>query len=246
MAVTRHLIVNGDDFGRSRRVNAGIMLAHEHGILTSASLMVRWPSSAEAANYARATSGLSVGLHLDLGEWRYTGDNWELVYRVVDDHDPAAVQVEVDRQLQTFWSLVGRPPTHLDSHQHVHRSEPVRSALLAAGQQLGIPVRECTDRVRHVGVFHGQDGRGNPYPQGISRGHLIGTVRALPDGVSEVGCHPASEPELGSTYADERPMELRVLCDPAVGAALEDEGIELCNFLTAPTQVRAPIGGINA
>jgi predicted glycoside hydrolase/deacetylase ChbG (UPF0249 family) len=64
----RTLIVNADDFGLTSGVNAGIARAHEEGILTSASLMVRWPAAAEAAAYAARTPGLSVGLHVDLGE----------------------------------------------------------------------------------------------------------------------------------------------------------------------------------
>jgi predicted glycoside hydrolase/deacetylase ChbG (UPF0249 family) len=37
----RILIVNGDDFGRTAGVNRGIIEAHQRGVLTSASLMVR-------------------------------------------------------------------------------------------------------------------------------------------------------------------------------------------------------------
>src|SRR6266850_6925669 len=36
----RQLIVNGDDFGLSPQVNAGILHAHRHGILTDTSLMI--------------------------------------------------------------------------------------------------------------------------------------------------------------------------------------------------------------
>ena len=41
MNLSRYLIVNADDFGQSVQVNQGIIHAHEHGIVTSASLMVR-------------------------------------------------------------------------------------------------------------------------------------------------------------------------------------------------------------
>jgi len=41
MSDRRYLIVNADDFGQSPGVNRGIIQAHEHGIVTSASLMVR-------------------------------------------------------------------------------------------------------------------------------------------------------------------------------------------------------------
>src|SRR5688572_28379081 len=76
----RHLIVNADDFGFSPGVNRGIAEAHERGIVTSASLMVRWPAAAAAASYARARPELSVGLHLDLGEWVLRDGAWVPLY----------------------------------------------------------------------------------------------------------------------------------------------------------------------
>ena len=54
----RYLIVNADDFGLSPGVNRGVVQAHERGIVTSASLMVRQPAAGAAAACARAhTSG---------------------------------------------------------------------------------------------------------------------------------------------------------------------------------------------
>ena len=53
MSDKKYLIVNADDFGLSPGANRGIMGAHEHGIVTSASLMVRWPVAAEAAAYLK-------------------------------------------------------------------------------------------------------------------------------------------------------------------------------------------------
>jgi len=62
MSAKRYLIVNADDLGHSSAVNRGVMRAHDHGIVTSASLMVRWPAAVEAAEYARNRPGLSLGL----------------------------------------------------------------------------------------------------------------------------------------------------------------------------------------
>ncbi len=243
--VERRLIVNGDDFGRSEMINQGIIQAHEQGILTSASLMVRWPAAEAAGLYARDTPGLSVGLHLDLSEWRFEGE-WRPVYEVLPVLDPGAVRRELDRQLDLFQRHVGRAPTNLDSHQHVHRDEPVRSALLDAGERLGVPVRDCTPSVAYLGSFYGQDGRGYPYPEGISAGHLLELISTLSEGVTELGCHPANEPEVESSYADERPVELAVLCDPSIRAAVRTERIRLCNFANALPGGRAPTGGPNA
>src|SRR3954452_23338645 len=127
MHATRSLIVNADDFGLSAGVNRGISEAHERGIVTSASLMVRGPAAEEAAAYARAHPALSVGLHLDLGEWAWHDGGWGSVYEVVRADDAEAVADEAGRQLPAFPRLAGRAPTHLDSHQHVHCNQPVLS-----------------------------------------------------------------------------------------------------------------------
>ena len=79
----RLLIVNADDFGLSEGVNRGIIEAHERGIVTSASLMVLKEFAPDAAAYCREHGRLSLGLHLDLGEWVYDGEAWVAVYRVV-------------------------------------------------------------------------------------------------------------------------------------------------------------------
>src|SRR3954469_16501974 len=85
----RELIVNADDFGLCAAVNEGIVLAHERGIVTSTSLMVSRDGAAEAAAYARSHPRLSVGLHIDLGEWVCRGRTWVPNYVVVplDDRD---------------------------------------------------------------------------------------------------------------------------------------------------------------
>ncbi len=60
----KRLIINGDDFGLSREVNAGIIRAHRDGILTSTSLMVVDTARDEAVALAKDNPALDVGLHL--------------------------------------------------------------------------------------------------------------------------------------------------------------------------------------
>ena len=63
---SRRLIVTGDDFGWSPRVNDAICQAYDAGVLTSASLMVAAPAAEAAARLARERPGLAIGLHAAL------------------------------------------------------------------------------------------------------------------------------------------------------------------------------------
>ena len=222
------LIVNADDFGRSPGVNEGVIRGHEQGVVTSATLMVRWPAAEEAAAYARG-SALSVGLHLDLGEWEYRDGEWRERYQVVPE-TPESVAAELDRQLERLERLIGGPPTHLDSHQHVHLNEPARTALRQAGERLGIPVRWFTPGIAYSGAFFGQDSRGTPLPDTITVDALVEVIEALPAGVTELACHPAAEHDHDSAYGEERLRELETLCDPRVRAAIDRCGIALRSF----------------
>ena len=64
--ISRRLIVNADDFGRSHDINEAVIQAHEQGILTSASMMVNEPAFLQAVSLARSHPRLGVGLHLSL------------------------------------------------------------------------------------------------------------------------------------------------------------------------------------
>jgi predicted glycoside hydrolase/deacetylase ChbG (UPF0249 family) len=230
--VKRYLIVNADDFGQSNGVNHGIIAAHEQGIVTSASLMVRWPAAVEAATYGRTHRDFSIGLHLDLGEWIYRDGAWVALYQVVDMDDPVMVANAVADQLAEFCQLVGQAPTHIDSHQHVHRSEPVRSIVAKLAHQLGVPLRHFSATVRYCGNFYGQMAAGEALPAAISVEGLCKILATLPPGISELGCHPGVADDVDSMYRAERSAEVRTLCDPRIRDALNTENVQLCSFHT--------------
>ena len=232
--MSRAAIVNADDFGQSAGINRGIVEAHERGIVTSASLMVRWAAASAAAAYARAHPRLSVGLHVDLGESIYRDGEWVTLYERVDRLDARAVDAEIRGQLSLCRQLLGRDPTHLDSHQHVHVEEPVRSILDDLARELGVPLRHRSSRLRHDGRFYGQTSTGGPLTEGISPAHLVEILRGLPDGVTELACHPGCADDVVTMYRAERRVELAALCDPGVRRVVEDEGIALISFADLP------------
>jgi len=226
----RRLIVNADDFGLSAGVNRGIIEAHQNGIVTSTSLMVRWPDAVAAAALAQRHPTLGVGLHLDLGEWYYDEGEWPARYDVVDLEDHDAVQREVEEQVARFVNLMGRDPTHLDSHQHVHRDPFVRRVLVGIGDRLGVPVRAEGTGISYCGDFYGQDGRGYPVPEAITVDALVGIVWSLPEGTTELACHAGYGDGLVTTYAAERADEVRALCDRRVRSAIEERHVALSSF----------------
>lgn len=229
-ASARALIVNADDFGQSPGINAGIIKTHRDGIVTSASLMVRWPAAPAAAAYARCHPDLSVGLHVDLGEWSQVGAEWFPRYEVIDKTDRKAVEDEILRQLDMFRTLMGRDPTHLDGHQHVQRSGHPGEILGEQAARLGVFLRGSSPAISYVGGFYGRSGSGVPYPDGVRAERLLQLIENLPPGLSELGCHPGLGTDLESDYVDERILEVKALCDPRVRRAIEQLGIELRSF----------------
>lgn len=232
MVGKRYLIVNADDFGMSPGVNRGIIKSHECGIVTSASLLVRWPAAAEAASYGRRQDNFSLGIHADLGQWVYRAGKWFPNYQRVNMNDAKEVEKEIASQVAVFLKLVGKPPTHLDSHQHVHRREPVRSILLQLANKFKIPLRSYSPRVQYCGKFYGQTARGLPNPSVLSVSGLLTILKSLPSGYTELGCHPGEANDVQTEYRVERLHEMNILCNPQIRKDLTALGIQLCSFDT--------------
>ncbi|HET7574096.1 MAG TPA: ChbG/HpnK family deacetylase [Solirubrobacterales bacterium] len=224
--MSRVMIVNADDLGLSPGVNAGIAAGFERGIVTSASLMVRQAAAADAARCATERPGLAVGLHLDLEGRDYARGGVAAWHCDLADAD--AVERECRDQLSAFRQLLGRDPTHLDSHHHLHLAEPVRTAAAGLAAELGVPLRGGA--VRYEGRFFARRGGGEADPAAVAPTALLAIVAELPAGWTELGCHPAAEPPPGSSYGEARTWELRTLCDPAVREAIAGEGVALASF----------------
>ncbi|PYM12456.1 MAG: hypothetical protein DME18_11385 [Verrucomicrobia bacterium] len=212
----KFLIVNGDDFGASRGINRGILEAHERGILTSTSLLVKTPWSEEAAELSRDAESLSVGLHVDLGKepGPTTGSQGRL-------------REELRRQFARFQELMHRRPTHLDSHHNVHRDPQALPLFLELAEEHGLPLREHSS-ARYFSKFYGQWGGQTHLEQlGVeSLARMLATE--IGDGFTELGCHPGYvDPDYPSGYSTEREAELRTLCHPRIRQALAEQAIQL-------------------
>lgn len=230
----KKLIVNADDFGQSEGINKGIIQAREHGIVTSASLMVRYPAAVSAATYSKNNHAFGIGLHIDLGEWIYNDGNWDPLYEVVSLEDVNAVKNEINNQLNSFYSIMGRTPTHIDSHQHVHQRESIRSVVNDIARELNITLRGYSNKVNYSGDFYGQLTDGSPFHEAISVNGLNKTLLKLSDGITELACHPGLGDEVKTMYRTEREIEVKTLSDSNIQETIVKANIELCSFEGIP------------
>jgi hopanoid biosynthesis associated protein HpnK len=140
------LIVNADDFGLTRGVNAGIIRAYREGILTSATLMANGPAFDDAVELARANPGLGVGVHLALLGGRAVAPRQEVTSLADRDNQlPDTLFVlltrlssgwiptrQIEREFRAQINRVldaGIVPTHLDTHKHTHTHPRVMEAM---------------------------------------------------------------------------------------------------------------------
>ncbi|HWC87798.1 MAG TPA: ChbG/HpnK family deacetylase [Solirubrobacteraceae bacterium] len=214
------LIVNADDYGASGGINAGIIQAHARGIVTSTSLMVMGTAAADGVRLARAHPDLGIGLH------------WDLDFgATVELSDSGAVRAELACQLETFHELVGRPPTHVDSHHHIHREPEVAEIARELVAPVGVPLRE-DGRVVYVGGFYGQWEYGVTDLEHVSPDFLIWILRhEVGEGWTELGCHPGHVwGDFTSSYLHEREVELATLTDARVRDEIRALGIRLASY----------------
>jgi predicted glycoside hydrolase/deacetylase ChbG (UPF0249 family) len=226
----KFLIFNADDFGASTGVNRGILACHIHGVVTSTSLMVTGRAVREAVSMSRDYPTLAVGLHWDV---------WGEDEREFDIDDIPAVRDEFQRQLDEFHRLLGRLPTHVDSHRHAHREPHLMPVFRELVEPLGVPLRD-DGRVSYVGGFYAQwewmvtnlEYVSVPFLQQMLREEVL-------EGWTEFSCHPGyRSPDYQSVYLAEREAEVRTLTDPRIRQTIDELGIRLVSYADFPELAR--------
>ena len=139
----KRVFLCADDYALAPGVSEAIRALIRTERLNATSVMIIFPDlKAEAAALDDACAGrkVSVGLHVTLtGAFApLTGgealpDLRRLVGRsLLRRLDLRAVAAEVEAQFTAFHEVFGRPPDHVDGHQHAHVLPGVRQVVLAA------------------------------------------------------------------------------------------------------------------
>ncbi len=249
MKPSRTLIVNADDFGLTRGVSRGILEAGAKGIVTSTTLIVNRPLEPTLVDELKAAE-LGVGLHMNLtlgapvanpkrvpslvdAEGKFVRDAREAAKRASKDE----ARIELGTQIDEFRKIMGRFPTHLDTHHHIGRHEPILELVLDFARAIKVPVRSQDDQVRVAARrltlrtpdhFVGESGP-EPY---WSAERVLEHLASLPGGVTEFMTHPGYfDDDLAySRYGKQRETELAGLTDPRAREAVAREGIRLAHF----------------
>ncbi|MFG1403304.1 ChbG/HpnK family deacetylase [Xanthobacter sediminis] len=142
----KHITLCADDYAISPGVSAAIRRLIEARRINATSVMTVFPGLAEEArrlDEVAAGREVSVGLHITLTGGTAPLTPWtdgadlpslrELVARAFTGRiDRAAVATEIEAQFLAFERAFGRPPDHVDGHQHVHVLPGIRGAVLKA------------------------------------------------------------------------------------------------------------------
>jgi predicted glycoside hydrolase/deacetylase ChbG (UPF0249 family) len=229
MNAARTVIFNADDFGASEGVNRGIVECHVDGVLTSTSMMVTGAAVEEAVELSAEHPDLAIGLHWDV----YGEDERDFNMR---DHQ--AIRDEFARQVDAFHELMGRGPTHVDSHRHAHRE--AFDLFRELVEPLGVPLRG-DGSVTWVGGFYAQWEWGVTELEHVSVAALQRMLREeAAEGWTEFSCHPGyRSPGYEAMYLIEREEEVRTLTDPRVRRTLDDVGLRLASY--ADFAARTPV-----
>ncbi|HYU35456.1 MAG TPA: ChbG/HpnK family deacetylase [Thermoanaerobaculia bacterium] len=133
----KRLVVTADDAGLHPGMTAGVLAAHDAGIVTATSVSANGRAFDDAVARLRERPGLDVGVHLTLvGErplsppeevpsllggdgrllpaWPVFARRW-LLGRIRPDETEAELRRQIERLLAT-----GLPVVHLNAHQHLH------------------------------------------------------------------------------------------------------------------------------
>ncbi|MDA1183363.1 MAG: ChbG/HpnK family deacetylase [Acidobacteria bacterium] len=145
------VIVNADDLGLSKHVNAEIFRLIDAGRVTSATLIANGPAIEEASRRTRDVPGVSFGAHLNLTEFapltgpRGLGPLVDADGGFLGNIRRVKIRAALRQAIRAEWNAqigrlraLGIDVSHIDSHHHVHTIPGLFSTLKAVQRDSGI------------------------------------------------------------------------------------------------------------
>ncbi len=222
----KHLIVTADDFGLSQAVNEAVELAHTDGILSAASLMVAGDAAADAVARARQAA---AEIRAQLAAFHATG--------LAVDHLNPPPHFHLHPTVQTLLLDLAReqrlPPLRLpvEPPGGAWRTDPAETLRRwLAWSFHGLRTRALRRRLRAAGVACNDACFGIWDSGRMDRARLAAAIAALPDGVSEIYCHPATRRSADQPASYQPVAELAALRDPTIRDLLARLGVRPVRF----------------
>jgi len=239
------LIINADDFGYSKGVNYGIIDAHKHGIVTSTTLMVTMPGVSHAVELMKENPDLAVGLHLNIsvgkplssGKSLVGGDgNFIKPSKLPKDYryNLEELKAEVYAQYNKFVELVGKKPSHFDSHLATTDILPqMKEVSSALAVEKNLPLRNIQlSHVKTVKFIQHRTYAANP---GLN--YILEHIDKITSHeFVEIMCHPAYIDAYimeNSSYNMQRVEELKFLLSENLIEVLKSKDVVMTNYLDA-------------
>jgi len=275
--VPRLLIVNADDLGLHEDINRGIHIGHSEGIVTSTSLVACGEAFNHASTVIEDCPELDVGVHLTLVEerplcapneiptlvgrdGRFLPTYRHVAARAVSGSISADDVIrELRAQIERVISI-GRQPSHLDSHQHIHLLPSIwrvtkklatdygirwiriprftalfsnRRSLSDAGFRLGLNVLSAAASNSSAGRGRKIMTAGLHHSGRLDEASLLRVISDLRPGISEVISHPGIDtPALSMRYRWHYnwSAELAAVTSSPVMSLLASDGVRLTRF----------------
>lgn len=248
----RRLIINADDCNLTAGVTQGILQAHDQGGVSSTTILINLPLESETVRALKKRRRLGLGLHLNVtlehpvspvsrvrslmkdGRFRRPADYAERA--------PSLQELirEYEAQIVLFQKHFGTKPDHLDTHHHLHDREPFFKAVAAVAKRWKLPIRRSQMFQREEFQKQAKMLRTTDYLFGNLEAKFIweeapflGIVETLPEGTSEIGCHPGycdAELRAISSFREARERELKLFSNSRLRKVLSPLGIELVRF----------------
>lgn len=250
----RVLIVNADDFNLTEGVSNAILHCHDRGVVSSTSVFANLPLSQNQLSGLKKRKKLGTGLHLNVTFGRSLSPENRIKTlldksgyfkkkEVFQKSRFSKKELELEFRTQILWfrSTFEKLPDHLNTHHHIHAIPVVLDVVMKLAKEFGIPIRRvivperyyqnCSNRTVLNCSFVSDYFFGN-----LSKDHywnetsLETILRCLPEGTSEIMCHPgyldAGLRQI-SSFTNGRQREFKLFSDSKWKLFLKKEGIIL-------------------